>query len=37
MPEVAVLEDLADDVALLGLDGGDDLHAPAAGRRGRWA
>ena len=30
MPEVAVIEDLANDVALVGLDEGDDLHAPAA-------
>ncbi len=30
MPESAVFEDLADGVALVGLDEGDDLHGPAA-------
>ncbi len=32
LPEPAVFEDLADDVALVGLDEGDDLHGAAAAR-----
>ena len=30
MPQVAVPEDLADDIALASFDEGDDLHGPAA-------
>ena len=36
VPEAAVFEDLADDVALAGLDEGDDLHGAVALRAAKW-